>query len=182
MIFARVFDDKVMYFKMICDTVTVALILKPELSHTEKITYLVIISLLSLAFVLRNALSMTYYLKRLDTMCLYFKILKAAYFVAASFTVMLELTYKEFLIIIVVIFPILSGSSMMLKSYNENKLFKDFVSGKLKNDRQIEMALYLILDYMVSNNPIEHQKFQSLILWNDESTIDESQSYYSIIS
>lgn len=83
------------------------------------------------------------------------------------------------------ILPCIYGIAFYLKKVAEDRLYEKISQGgtaAFSSAGELENAIYLIMEYLESPNPMTHSKFQGMILANEERVLEETASYYRAIA
>eukprot|EP00347_Sterkiella_histriomuscorum_P021489 403333800 len=170
--------QKFEYFKLAQHSILIALSLQTELSYSNKVISLIAIILLAGMQLFRCTYFISYFDPKMDKFNLILKIFKTSFFISQLITVLMELNYKNFIVIYVIVLPTVAGIALTLRVTFIRQMFTKFYRGDLKREVEMEKILYIILEQLQSDNILEHQKFLGLIIQYEEGEIDEEAASY----
>lgn len=158
--------------------------LKPEQSQTQATLFLSIIGVYSFQHMVRTSVTRSFFNKSLNSVNLIFKIGKTGCLVSFPFVSGLHYTLNDFWLILSLMAPTMYGIAIFAKNYQEERLYEKLsINGPaaFKDASELEYAFYIIMEYLNSEDPVIHAKFQGMVLANEERVVEETQSYYSAI-
>jgi hypothetical protein len=160
------------FFILMC-----AFSLKPEMTKTQQIIFLAIIGCYSFQHMVRTAVTRSYFNANLEAFNLLFKIGKTGCLVSYPFIAAFIYNLNDFWVVLLLMAPSMYGVAMFVKHLQEDRLFEKIsVLGpaSFKDPAELEFAFYLIMEYLNSEDPIMHARFQGMVLANEERVTEET--------
>jgi hypothetical protein len=161
-----------------------ALSIKPHMTSLESSLFLFLISTYSTVHLLTTAIARMYYERTLDKMNLVLKIIKTASFITFLFVDLVKLPKMDLIIVFVLVTPCVWGIGVWFKANIDKKIYNKLShsgAAAFKDWGDLEHAIYIVLDFLEADDPVQHAKFQGLVIANEERAKDEEQSYYRAI-
>ena len=139
-----------------------ALSIKPHMTHLESSLFLFLISTYSTVHLLTTAIARMYYERTLDKINLVLKIIKTASFITMLLVDLIKLPKKDLVIVFVLVTPCVWGVCVIFKGWTDNKIYDKLSHSGVaafKDCGDLEHALYIVLDFLETDDPIQHSKF-----------------------
>ncbi len=136
--------------------------IKPHMTHLEAVIFLLIISTYSTVHLLSTAIARMFYERTLDKVNLLLKVIKTGCFLSILLTRAFNFNLMEIPIIIIFVTPCVYGISILGKSWADKRIYDKLTSSgasMFKDDGDLEHAIYIVLDFLESDDPIVHAKF-----------------------
>jgi hypothetical protein len=160
------------FFILMC-----AFSLKPELTKTQQVIFLALIGCYSFQHMVRTAVTRSYFNPNLEAFNLLCKIGKTGCLVSYPFVAAFNYSLNDFWVVLLLMAPSMYGVAMFVKHLQEDRLFEKLsVHGpaSFKDPAELEFAFYLIMEYLNSEDPIMHARFQGMVLANEERVTEET--------
>ena len=160
------------FFILLC-----AFSLKPEVTKTQQTLFLAIIGCYSFQQMVRTAVTRYYFNPNLEAFNLLCKIGTTGCLVSYPFVAAFNYSLNDFWVILLLMAPSMYGIAMFVKRLQEDRIFaKLSVHGpaSFKDPAELEYAFYLIMEYLNSEDPIMHARFQGMVLANEERVTEET--------
>ena len=105
----------------------------------------------------------------IDIQHLIMKILKTSFFAALTLMVITDTYIKELVFLFLLIAPTMFGACIILRTLVRDRLFKMLVEGSLKSQEDTERLLYLMLEYLMTEWKLKHNRFLMLMMHYEEN-------------
>ena len=136
--------------------------IKPHMTHLESSLFLFLISAYSTVHLFSTAIARMYYERTLDKINLVLKVIKTASFITMLFVDLLYLKKIDLAIVFVLVTPCVFGVSVMFKAWTDKKIYNKLCHSGVaafKDCGDLEHAIYIVLDFLDSEDSIQHARF-----------------------
>jgi len=107
-------------------------------------------------------MSRVYFSQSLNRVNFFSKIFRAGALVGLTFTEAFDFSLNELWLILAIVIPSMYGAASVTQDFFEEKLYHKLAHQgpkSFKDPSELEQAIYLIFEYLESDNPIAHAKF-----------------------